>query len=253
MLNDGLAAAVAAVPAGWSGRYFDAIGSTQDEARAAALQGAPSRSIFVANYQQAGRGRRGRLWQAAPGVALTLSVLLRDTAATPVPWRWTSLASVALVDAIRALAPELQPAIKWPNDVVLDGRKLAGILAENSWDGVQLLAIVGIGVNVRTEAAELRSLGRNATSLRAATGRDIDRGDLLIALMRRMEYWLEQPPSMLHAVWEAGLWGRDQRLRLVDLDCEAEVIVLGAEPDGALRVRMADGSERRTTTGELII
>src|SRR6476661_8487902 len=79
--------------------------------------------------------------------------------ATPLgPARWTNLASVALVEAIEEIQPELQPAIKWPNDILLDDRKVAGILAETTWDGEQLCVVVGVGVNVKTTAAELSSI-----------------------------------------------------------------------------------------------
>src|SRR5215216_6112744 len=100
MTTDGLARAVTAFPPGWHGRYFETLNSTQDEARAAARLGAPSPSVIVADYQRAGRGRQGRAWLAQPGVALLLSVIFRENAAVPAPWRWTTLASVALAEAI---------------------------------------------------------------------------------------------------------------------------------------------------------
>jgi BirA family transcriptional regulator, biotin operon repressor / biotin---[acetyl-CoA-carboxylase] ligase len=250
MARDPLAAAVAALPAGWYGQYFEVLDSTQDVARAAARHGAPSQSIFVADYQRAGRGRQGRSWLASPGVALMVSVVFRDETSPPVPRRWTSLASVALVEAIEELMPDVKAAIKWPNDVLLSDRKVAGILAETSSDGLHLVAVVGVGVNVNTESAELTPL--HATSLRQVGGHDVDRGELLLAFLRRMDYWRERPSMELHEVWEARLWGRGQTLRLLDLGRIAEVVVLGAEPDGSLRVRLPDGTIHRTTTGELI-
>jgi len=252
MVDDGLAAAVAALPSHWPAHYFDSVDSTQDEARAASRSAAPHRSIFVADYQRAGRGRQGRAWLATPGVALLLSVVFRDAAATPVPWRWTSLASVALAEAIEAILPGLRPAIKWPNDVLLNDRKVAGILAETSWDGLQLVAVVGVGVNVRTDLAALARVGGAATSLKVASGQDVDRGRLLLAFVQRLDAWLARPAAERHAAWQARLWGRGQRLRLVDLGRDEEVVVLGAEPDGSLRVRLPNGTEHCTTTGELI-
>ena len=250
MAGDGLRAAVEDLPNGWSGRYFTSLGSTQDTARqAAARAGAPSRSIVVADYQAAGRGRHGRAWIAPPGAALMLSVVFRDTAAVPV--RWTNLASVALVEAIEEVVPTLRPAIKWPNDIMLNDQKVAGILADTTWDGVELVAIVGVGVNVNSSPADLVPFG--ATSLRAASGGAVDRGHLLRALVRRLDNWLALPVEQLHAAWQARLWGRGQRLRLVDLGREETVVVLGADPDGSLRVRRRDGTERTTMTGELIV
>jgi BirA family biotin operon repressor/biotin-[acetyl-CoA-carboxylase] ligase len=248
MPGDELRAAVHNLPGGWSGKYFDSLGSTQDAAREAVRAGAPGNSMFVADYQSAGRGRQGRAWIAPPGAALTLSMVFRDTASTPL--RWTTLASVALVEAILDVQMDLDAAIKWPNDVVLNGRKVAGILAETMWDGVELVAIVGVGVNVNTDAPDLLPM---ATSLRLAHGHPVDRGRLLQAFVGHLEVWLARPPSQLHDAWQSRLWGRGQRLRLVDLGREEEVIVLGADLDGSLRVRLRDGTERTTTTGELIL
>lgn len=311
-----LEAATRALPAGWSGTFWPVVGSTQDQARQAAAAGAAGRSVFVADVQTAGRGRRGRAWLASPGMGLLLSVLLREPG-PPRPWRATALASVALVEAIERLLPTLAPAIKWPNDVLLDGRKVAGILAEATFDGQQHTAIVGVGVNVHTPAAELAWLGVPATSLAAALEaaqtarraapasagrqtdvgaatadntvgqaaepeaaaggapgddaatiapgaagataadgserRSISRGQLLRALVGRLDDWLGRSEAHLRTAWQARLWGQGQRLRLLDQDGEASVVVLGAEPDGALRVRLADGSIRRTLTGELIL
>jgi BirA family biotin operon repressor/biotin-[acetyl-CoA-carboxylase] ligase len=177
-----------------------------------------------------------------------LSLVFRDAASTPL--RWTTLASVALVEAILDLEPDLEPAIKWPNDVVLNDRKVAGVLAETTWDGVQLVAIVGMGVNVNTGTPDLLPM---ATSLRLACGHPVDRGQLLHAFVRHLEIWLARPAAQLHEAWQSRLWGRGQRLRLVDLGREEEVVVLGADLDGSLRVRLPDGTERTTTTGELIL
>ena len=174
-----------------------------------------------------------------------VSLLFREVTAQPTPLRWTSLASVALCQALEQLAP-LRPAIKWPNDVLLDGRKVAGVLAESQWNGSDLVTIVGVGINVSTEPRELKGFG--ATSL----GGTVDRAELLRALIGRVDGLLAQPPDVLRAAWQGRLWGLGQRLRLVDLGREAEVVVLGVEADGSLRVRFPDGTERFTTTGELI-
>src|SRR5919199_789004 len=227
MPTDGLGVALERLPPGWHAHYFEAVDSTQDEARLAARRGAPNRSLFVADFQRSGRGRRGRTWLAPPGAALLVWMLFRETNPAPSPFRWTSLASVALAESIERLL-RLRPAIKWPNDLMLQSRKLAGILAETSWDGQHLVAVVGVGVNVNTRAADLASIPGPATSLCVECGHPVDRGELLGELVRGVERWL-------------------------DLGDEQDVVVLGAHADGSLRVRMADGAERTTTTGELII
>src|SRR5262245_40536809 len=147
MPADSLASAVGSLPAPWTGHYFDTVDSTQFEARDAGRRGARGRSVFVANFQRAGRGRQARTWLAEPGSALLMSVLCREARAEARPWRFTSLASLALIESLQAIAPGHNLAVKWPNDVMLDDSKVAGILAETAWNGHDLQAIVGVGVN----------------------------------------------------------------------------------------------------------
>jgi len=253
MAAEDLRLALERLPPAWRGQCFERVGSTQDEARRAAAQGAPSRSVFVADYQSAGRGREGRVWQAPPSAALLLSILLREAGDAPRPWRSTALASVALAEAIEAAAPTLNVGIKWPNDLMLDGRKVAGILAESWSDRAELAIAVGIGVNVNTPAEELAAVPAPAISLSMASGDRVDRGALLLAFVARLDAWLGHSESELQDTWQSRLWGRGQRLRLVDIGVDEEVVVLGATLDGALRVRLADGHERVTSTGELLL
>jgi BirA family biotin operon repressor/biotin-[acetyl-CoA-carboxylase] ligase len=181
---DTLANVVEQLPAGWRGRYWPRLSSTQDEARRIVRLGAPTRSIVLADYQTAGRGRQARRWIAPPGTGLLVSMIFREAGRVPIPWRYTTLASVALTQTIECLIPKLQPAIKWPNDIVLlDGAKVAGVLAESTWDGEQLVVIVGVGVNVDVPTQILASIGRAATSLSAAAGEPVDRADLLLGLL----------------------------------------------------------------------
>jgi BirA family biotin operon repressor/biotin-[acetyl-CoA-carboxylase] ligase len=246
-----------ALPSGWRVTYLPSTTSTQDVARAAAQAGAPTRSVFVADYQTEGRGRQGRRWIAPPGSALLLSLVFREEARAPAPQRYTMLVSVALAEAIEELVPELRPAIKWPNDLMLGDRKMAGILAETAWDGERLVVVVGAGANVRLGAADLASLGPFATSLELEAGRAVDRGELFLAFMRRIDAWLPRSLPDLHAKWHARLWGCGQRLRLRGgagrPEQEQEVVVLGADLDGSLRLRLPNGAELRTISGELIL
>ncbi len=182
-----------------------------------------------------------------------LSILLRQLG-EPRLWRSTALASVALVEALDALVPKLEEgAIKWPNDVVVGGRKLAGVLAESSWDGVESVLIVGVGVNVHSSEPDLADIASPATSVWLASGTHLDRGTLLLELLKNVDRWLERPEAELQEVWQSRLWRRGQRVRLVDVELDEEVVILGADFDGALRVRRADGREVSTTTGELIL
>ncbi|MBV8713530.1 MAG: biotin--[acetyl-CoA-carboxylase] ligase [Chloroflexi bacterium] len=249
MAADSLGAALLRLPPSWHGFWFDTVDSTQDAARAAAGRGAADRSLFVADYQRAGRGRQGRTWFAEPGAALLMSILFREISRESdiKPWRFTSLAALSVVEAIQPLLASGAVAIKWPNDVMLDDRKVAGILAETRWDGRELQAIVGIGLNV-TASPEMV----DATTLAKHTDGPIDRGDVLLRVIQRLEYWLGQPDRTLHHAWQVHLWRRGQRLRLHDLGHEEEVVVLSVDPDGTLEVLRADGTRLRTSTGELL-
>lgn len=254
---DQLESVVRAGIAGWRVRYVPAAPSTQDLARAAARAGDPGRSAFVADFQASGRGRSGRTWLAPPGSSLLVSLLFRAPSAQPRPHHYTRLVSVALAEAIEQHCPA-RVAIKWPNDLLLDGRKVAGILAEALWEGPRLALVVGAGTNVRASATEALPPDTLATSLEAATGQVVDRGHLLLALLNGVDRWDGRDVTRLQATWEARLWGRGQRLRLLDGGAggepiEQEVVVLGTQPDGALRVRLPDGAERTTLTGELIL
>jgi BirA family biotin operon repressor/biotin-[acetyl-CoA-carboxylase] ligase len=247
-----LEAAVRVLPGGWTGTFLAQTASTQDVARLAAADGAPHRSVFVADVQTAGRGRHSRRWLAPAGTALLLSMLLRQRADAVLPWRATILASVAMAEAVERVAPTLHVQIKWPNDLVLGDRKLAGILAEARSRGDEQTTIVGIGVNVSMDAATLEPLGLNATSLLLATGQHISRARLLRSFLERFDDWLAQPHEAAHTAWQARLWRRHQRIRLADGDTLIEGVVLGADADGALSLRLADGSVQRTFTAELL-
>ncbi len=193
---------------------------------------------------------------APPGSALLLSILFREESAAPEPGRYTRLVSVALAEAVERVAPGLAPTVKWPNDLLLGGRKVAGVLAEAAWDGERLAVIVGAGTNVSTSRAALDAVAPRATSLAAEAGEPVDRGALLRALLERLDAWLSRSQGELLAAWQRRLWGRGQPVRLRGLDGgveEQEVVVLGAEADGALRVRLAGGAERVTAVAELIL
>ena len=129
-------------------RYYDTLGSTNDEALVWASQGAPDFSLIIADEQTSGRGRMDRKWFTPPQSALAMSLILRPTAIERThPARTTGLLALSLAESLRKLG--LIPQIKWPNDVLLSGRKVAGILVETTWMGDELDAMVlGMGVNV---------------------------------------------------------------------------------------------------------
>jgi BirA family transcriptional regulator, biotin operon repressor / biotin---[acetyl-CoA-carboxylase] ligase len=156
------------------------IGSTNTALVAAAAAGEPEGAVLVAEHQVAGRGRLDRVWTSPPRAGLTVSFLLRpDVPAARRGWL-PLLTGVALAEAVGEVTG-VRASLKWPNDLLaLDGRKLAGILAESSGNAV----VVGVGLNVSTTAAELPDTG---TSLSRVTGGTVDRAPVLLAFLRALE------------------------------------------------------------------
>jgi BirA family biotin operon repressor/biotin-[acetyl-CoA-carboxylase] ligase len=220
--------------------HLDTTGSTNDRARELAQAGAPDGTVVLAESQTAGRGRQGRSWQAPRGSALTLSAIVR-LPADQLPKLPVS-AALAVCEACEQLAP-VEAQIKWPNDVWVNRRKVAGILIESRPQ--QEWAVIGFGVNVSTErqqfAPELRD---SATSLLLASGEPIDRDSLLVALLdalaRRRAHTLPQLLDEYRsrdALWESSIsWGDgtgvakgiDERGNLVVFTDAGEQVTLDA-------------------------
>ncbi len=225
------------VPGGlWTDlRIADETGSTNADAAAAARAGAAEGLVVVAERQTAGRGRFDRHWESPPRAGLTLSVLLR-------PGRlngWLPLlAGVALVETVRRLG-EVDAVLKWPNDLLIDERKCAGILAESVGDGV----VVGIGLNVTLREDELPV--PEATSLRLAGAACTDRDPLLRALLRGFADWYRRWRG---AAGDPDASGLREAYRM-------HCATLGRE----VRVALPDGSEVSGTasdvdsTGRLVV
>lgn len=173
---------------GHSFRYYDEIESTNVEAKALAAKGAPEGTVVVAESQTAGRGRRGRSWVSPAGKGLLFSVVLRPSIPMGDAHLLTLVTAVAAADAIEAQA-KVPVRIKWPNDLFIGDKKVGGILTQvnGEQDEVDWI-VVGIGINVNTEFVELPvSLRRSAVSLAMASGSQIDRSELLAALLISLE------------------------------------------------------------------
>lgn len=256
-------------------RYIEKTGSTNDDAARWASAGAPDLSLLVADEQTAGRGRLGRQWFTPRGAALAFSLVLRPDRSVeqddslsnegqepslPYPsiGRLTALGAVATSEALLRRYG-LAAQIKWPNDVLLDGRKVAGILAEAHWQGDRLLAVIlGIGINVTPAAlpAEERLLFP-ATSVEAVLQQPVDRLDLLRAVLEELLTWRARldTPEFLR-MWEDRLAYKDEWVELVDAgvgedSSPVEGHVLGLEVDGSLRLRDRRGQVFTLHIGEV--
>jgi len=171
----------------------DTTGSTNDDARTLIAQGAPHGTLVVADVQTQGRGRRGRVWQSLPGQDLAVSLILRPTLAVTDAPLLALVTGLAVAEALEAFVPpSLRPTVKWPNDVRLGGRKVAGVLVEGSLrEGGLAWAVAGVGINVRSGAPP-ESLAAIATTLRMARdGADLPRDAVLNAVCLHWERRLE--------------------------------------------------------------
>jgi BirA family transcriptional regulator, biotin operon repressor / biotin---[acetyl-CoA-carboxylase] ligase len=206
--------------------HYRATDSTNERARALASAGAPHGTMVTADEQSAGRGRQGRAWTAPARTAVLMSVLLRELSET-----LPLAAAVAVCEAL-----PIDARIKWPNDVWIDGRKVAGILVEarpqEGW------AVLGIGLNVTTRdfPSDLA-----ATSL-ALAGADLTPEAALAALVSALDAWLSRPAADVLAAWRSrdALLGRPVRWA----NGSNEGTAAGVDDSGALIVETADGLVR---------
>ncbi len=166
--------------------FFLTIDSTNNYARILAEEGAPEGTLVISEEQTAGRGRMGRSWISPPGTGIWISVILRPNISPPRAALITPLVAVALNRSIREVTG-LPSGIKWPNDILIRGKKAAGILTEISTDQASIrYIIVGIGINVNTEyfPEEIRD---QATSLSLSSGQQISRLKILLSLLLELE------------------------------------------------------------------
>jgi BirA family transcriptional regulator, biotin operon repressor / biotin---[acetyl-CoA-carboxylase] ligase len=228
-------------------RYLERVASTMDAARNWLDEGAPHGAIVVAGEQTAGRGRVGRVWMNAGG-ALAISVVLRVPAGS-LP-RVPMLGGLVVYDALAGLGlTEL--ALKWPNDVLIGGKKVCGVLAETVWehDGLRG-AVLGIGINVGGEfdSAELRE---TATTVSAALGRDVGVGEVLAAVVRYLDARLAELSSpVVFDAWRGRLSTIGRRVR-VEGNSAFEGLAEDVSEHGALLVRADDGQLRTVLAGDV--
>ena len=222
---------------------LDTTDSTQSEAQRLAAAGAPEGTAVTARHQRAGRGRRGHDWWDAPGQSLLVSVLLRPAGPVTAAPQLSLVGGLAVADALAAVA-SVPARIRWPNDLLVDGRKVCGILAEASSDGAGRLhhVILGIGVNLAQAAFPETLLADRATSLRLVTGRAPDADVVLTAVLeqlaRRYDAWRAGGFAALRAAWLERSTLPGQRVRLPD---GSDGVGVDVGDDGVLRARARDG------------
>jgi BirA family biotin operon repressor/biotin-[acetyl-CoA-carboxylase] ligase len=245
-------------PMPWRIKHYDILGSTNEKAREIALAGGAEGVVVTAETQTSGRGRMDRSWHSAQGRGLWLSVLLRPSVQMRRLPQLTLLAAVSVAEAIEAQTGII-PGIKWPNDILINGRKVCGILSEIADSGLEgdtPAAIIGIGLNVNQQAEEFpQELKEIATSLHMAAGRAIDRQWLLDELLTRLDRnyieWLEQGFTATREKWirRSATIGKEVRLEQDGRLLRGMAVDL--DRDGALLVKNYCGGVHRVDSGEI--
>jgi BirA family biotin operon repressor/biotin-[acetyl-CoA-carboxylase] ligase len=234
--------------------FFQKINSTNDEAKLWALNDAPDLSLVYADQQTHGRGRGSRSWITRPGSALAFSLILHTGAGEEKHLqKFTALGALAVCDAVNSLG--LPAKIKWPNDVLLNGRKFCGILAETSWmDATPLHVILGIGVNVGSASVPTTEvLNFPATSLESESGKNFDRLSLLHQIVQNIISWRTQiGGDGFMTAWEKNLAFMGEQVVLRD-GSEGDKVgwVEGLAQDGSLKLRAPDGEHFSVQWGEI--
>jgi BirA family biotin operon repressor/biotin-[acetyl-CoA-carboxylase] ligase len=245
-------------------RLFAEIGSTNDEARDWAAAGARAGAVVVAEVQTQGRGRFGRAWEAPAGTALLMSAILRPTINAAQVGQITMLAAVAVAEALEPLLinPDLL-RLKWPNDVQVAGKKVAGLLPEASWQGDRAeFVVVGIGLNVRVNfrGSALEPLATSLERYAPPIMKPLDRAVLLGRLLARLEAWTAEIDA--GGIGAITLWQHwRERLNtlgamVVAQSADGQQIsgeAVDVDRDGALLIREADGTITRVLAGEVTL
>ena len=246
------AARVQAALAGRRIYYRESVGSTMDVARELAKRGEPEGAAVVAEEQTKGRGRFDRAWVSPPFENLYLTVIMRPARAL------LPSANMAAALAVRQTAADMTGAsatVKWPNDVRVNGRKLAGILIEAEFEGGEpSFALAGIGLNVNLDVSRHPAIADTAASLLSVAGCEFEREAVLESLLRNLGEWLSRAKSgeSLAPHWAASLetLGRRVRLRWKEGD-EVEGVAESVDEQGGLTLVRDDGSRLTVAAGEV--
>lgn len=244
----------------WAGQQifcFETIDSTNIRARQLGENQAPHGTLVVSEQQTAGRGRRGRSWESPAGSSIYMSILLKpDFLPTQAPMLTIVMAYSVAVALRRKTGLDFQ--IKWPNDIVLNGKKVVGILTEMSTEIDYINhVVIGVGINVNTETFP-KELCATATSIRKESGTTWKRAELIGEILREFEvqydrFIVEKDLSYLQEAYNAILVNCNREVCILAEKDGYHAIALGIDPKGELLVRKEDGSEEAVYAGEVSV
>lgn len=237
--------------------YFDETDSTNTRARKLAEEGAPHGTLVVADSQVAGKGRRGRLWTSPRGVGIWMSMVLRPPILPMNASMLTLIAGMAVVKGVKA-STGLDAMIKWPNDAVLRGKKICGILTEMSTEDECIrYVITGIGINVNIDEFPEELIGK-ATSLKMESGQAVRRSPVISAVAEALETYYDifletMDMSRLKEQYNTELANTGRAVLVLDPRGEYEGTALGIDDEGSLLVEKKDGTVVPVISGEVSV
>jgi len=245
---------------GWAGRnvhFLKETGSTNADAVRFLEEGEAHGTLVVADRQTAGRGRRGRSWESPSGASVYMTLALKPEFGPGQASMLTLVMALAVSEAISSVCG-LKAGIKWPNDIVVNRKKVCGILTEMNMEADYIRSVViGVGINVNQKVfpEEIRD---TATSLSIEKGEEISRAELIASVMAHFERHYEQfvqdqNLSGIKQAYEEGLVNRNRKVRVLDPKGEYEGIAEGITDTGELMVRMDDGSIAEVYAGEVSV
>ncbi len=233
--------------------HYQSIGCTNEVAKELAKQGAPQGTLIIAEEQTEGKGRRGRSWLAPAGSSILISLILYPPLTASQIARLTMASCLAVAYAIEETT-SLSVHFKWPNDILLRGKKAGGILTETSISGDMVdHAVVGIGLNVNLDVRQIPEIADTATSLSMELGRAVSRLELLQAVLKFMEseYHLLQQGESPVEKWATRLSLLGQQVRVTTPWEQQSGWAEGVDADGALVLRRDDGTKAYITVGDV--
>lgn len=237
--------------------YYDAINSTNTRAKIAAEEGAVNGTLIIADKQEGGKGRRGRIWQSPGGVAIYMSLVIKPDIKPEKSSMLTLVSALAVSKAIDEITG-LSTSIKWPNDIVYNGRKICGILTEMSAEPDYIhFVVVGIGINVNTvEFPE--EIAATATSLKLELKRSVKRSLLIAKIMEYFERYYRvflqtEDLSLLLNDYQNKLANIEKKVRILSPGNEYEGIAKGINETGELLVCDNEGNLHKVISGEVSV
>ncbi len=231
--------------------FHKRIGSTNDEAKRLASDGAAHGTMVVADEQTGGRGRAGRRWSTPPGSAVAMSLVLRpDDVSTAQIGEMTVLGALATVEALERLG--IQAWIKWPNDVLVSGGKAAGVLVESGWmDGQLLYSVMGIGINVHKDSLRNKEkFDFPAACLDDELGNKVERLEVIQQVLEALsDRYKQLGTGELITAWDRNLAYKDKTVRVSGEQMDSTGKLVGITEQGQLRLQLFSGEVLKIGVG----